>query len=114
MRFKARTADWSSDGTPLDCSTSIWLGCPSRVMSNTRYTRRASPMRGSISYFSQLSETFRRTVSTYHPKRVPKSPPPPVKPNPPFARAGLMLGLLLCILFRDRDRLRFSHFRLGL
>src|SRR5438132_1413341 len=58
-------------------------------MSNTRYTRRASPMRGSISYFSQLSETFRRTVSTYHPKRVPKSPPPPVKPNPPFAPPAL-------------------------
>src|SRR5207245_1640722 len=32
----------------------------------------------------------------------------------PLAGAGLMLELLLCILFRDRDRLRLSHFRLGL
>src|SRR5437879_11668490 len=32
----------------------------------------------------------------------------------PFARAGLMLGLLLCILLRDRDGLMLSHLRLRL
>src|SRR5271157_790317 len=48
------------------------------------YTRRAVSMRGSISYFIQLSETLRLTASTYHPKRLPKSPEPPVKLRPPL------------------------------
>src|SRR5581483_10061756 len=81
----ARTAEISNDGTPLDCSTCTLVGCPERVISNVRYTRRASRMLGSTSYLSQFSETLRRTASTYQAKRLPKSPPVPVKPNPPFA-----------------------------
>src|ERR1019366_6752251 len=41
-------------------------------------------MRGSISYLSQFSETWRRPASTYQPKRLPKSPLPPVKLRPPL------------------------------
>src|SRR5580698_9733044 len=51
------------------------------------YTRRAASTRGSTSYFIQLSDTLRRTPSTYHPNRLPKSPVPPLKLNPPFAFA---------------------------
>ena len=46
-------------------------------------------IRGSTSYFSQFSETFCCTTRTYHAKRDPKSPPPPVKPKPPLAAAAL-------------------------
>src|ERR1022692_4284916 len=42
-------------------------------------------MLGSTSYFNQFSDTLRRTPSTYQPKRLPKSPLPPVKLRPPFA-----------------------------
>src|SRR5580698_1384960 len=49
------------------------------------YTRRAASTRGSTSYFIQLSDTLRRTPSTYQPKRLPKSPVPPLKLNPPLA-----------------------------
>ena len=31
MRWMARVADWSSDGTPLDCSTCTFAGWPSRM-----------------------------------------------------------------------------------
>src|SRR5450755_3063853 len=41
-------------------------------------------MLGSISYFSQFSETLRRTPSTYQLKWLPKSPVPPVKLKPPL------------------------------
>src|SRR5580698_2593463 len=49
------------------------------------YARRAVSTRGSTSYFIQLSETLRRTPSTYQPKRLPKSPVPPLKLSPPLA-----------------------------
>src|SRR5579863_4008974 len=46
-------------------------------------------MFGSTSYFSQFSETFCCTTRTYHAYRLPKSPPPPVNPNPPLAPPAL-------------------------
>ena len=58
-------------------------------MSNVMYTRLAVAIRGSTSYFSQFSETFLWITCTYHANRVPKSPPDPVIPNPPFAPAAL-------------------------
>src|SRR5580704_3021259 len=63
----------------------MFSGAPERVMLKVIYTRRAVSTRGSTSYFSQLSDTLRRTPSTYHPKRLPKSPVPPLKLRPPFA-----------------------------
>src|SRR5215467_10193594 len=46
-------------------------------------------MFGSTSYRSQFSDTLRWTACTYHEYRLPKSPPPPVKPNAPFAPPAL-------------------------
>src|SRR5579862_7331862 len=63
----------------------MFSGAPERVISKVMYTRRAVSTRGSTSYFSQFSETLRRTPSTYHPKRLPKSPVPPLKLSPPLA-----------------------------
>src|SRR5580765_6496486 len=79
----------SSEGTPLDCSTCTFIGCPSRATSNTIYTRWAEVIRGSTSYFIQFSETFRWMTCTYQAYLVPKSPPPPVIPKPPLAPPAL-------------------------
>src|SRR5215467_13846365 len=85
----ARTAELFSDGTLLGCVICTLDGRPSRPISNVIYTRLASVILGSTSYFNQFSDTFRCTTCTYHAKRLPKSPPPPVNPNPPFAPPAL-------------------------
>ncbi len=59
MRCNARTALMSKEGTPLDCSTWTFDGCPSRAISHLIYTRCAVVILESTSYFSQFSVTFR-------------------------------------------------------
>src|ERR1700692_2549445 len=91
MRSSARLAERSRDGTPLDCSIETFDGWPSREISNVTYTRFASAMRGSTSYFNQFSVTFLCTPCTYHENRLPKSPPLPVNPKPPLVLPAVML-----------------------
>src|SRR3954470_22562230 len=55
-------------------------------------------MLGSTSYLSQFSETLSRTTLTYHAYREPKSPPPPVKPNPPLAPAALKVPYMPALM----------------
>src|SRR5208337_4148811 len=91
MRSRARLAEISNEGTPLLCSICTLAGCPSLSTSNVMYTRSADVILGSTSYFNQFSATFRWITCTYHPYLLPKSPPPPVIPNPPLAPPPLNL-----------------------